>query len=116
MERHQDVLLAGEVIVDRRLREAQPVGDLADGGRVVTLGYEEIQGYVEDPLPRAGLPRWATLRRRLSVPLTGHGVRHVPGHARNLLDGRSEMTYYPFGKYRRTDRKSTRLNSSHRCI
>src|ERR1035441_4588559 len=88
IKRHQDVFLAGEVVVDRRLRKAQPLGDLAYGRLVVALGGEQIQGDPEEPRPRAVVPgwseiraRWCNLRRRLRLRVTGPGVRRGFGHA-----------------------------------
>ncbi len=56
VQRHQDVLFAGEVVVDGRLGEAQPLGDLTQRGALVALFGEELEGDVEDPLPRAHVP------------------------------------------------------------
>ena len=52
VELEEDVLLAREVVVERRLRDAEPVGDLAQRGLVVALVVEELERDVEDPLPR----------------------------------------------------------------
>ncbi len=76
VELDQDVLLAGEVVVDRRLGEAQPLGYLAQRGLLVALLGEQLQGDVEDPLacgvllcePFAGIglgPRIGPGRRHL---------------------------------------------------
>ena len=51
VQRHQDVGLAGEVVVDRRLGEPEPLGDLAQRRLVVPLGGEQFEGDVEDPFP-----------------------------------------------------------------
>jgi len=50
VQRDQDVLFGGEVIVDRGLGEAEWPGDLAQRGLVVALLDEQVQGDVEDPL------------------------------------------------------------------
>jgi len=83
------------VVVDRCLREAKPVGDLADRRRVVALVYEQLQRYVEDPLARVGLPGLSRGLWSEPLPLSGTFLSPSP-----LLDGRSESPYYPFGKYR----------------
>ena len=80
VERHQDVLLAGEVVVDGSLREPQPVGYLTDGCCVVTLRYEQVQRYLEDPLSRVALPRRAGLPRVLTVFVT-RVLRHLLGRS-----------------------------------
>ena len=48
----EDVLLALEVVVERRLGDAEPLGDLAQRRLVVALLVEELERDVEDPLAR----------------------------------------------------------------
>jgi daunorubicin resistance ABC transporter ATP-binding subunit len=50
VQRDQDVLFGGEVVIDRGLGEAERRGDLAQRGLVVALLDEQVQGDVEDPL------------------------------------------------------------------
>ena len=59
----EDVLLALEVVVQRGLRDLQPLGDLPQRGLVVALLVEQLQRDVEDPLTRrpAGSPAAGTL-------------------------------------------------------
>ena len=52
VEGQEDVLLAGEVVVERRLGEAQLRGDLTQRGLRVAFAHEEVESDVEDPLPR----------------------------------------------------------------
>ena len=59
----QDVLLALEVVVERRLRRAEPLGDVAQRGLVVALIDEQLERDVEDPLTRRRL-RLARPQRR----------------------------------------------------
>ena len=80
VQRDQDVLLGGEVVVDRGLGEAERLGYLAQRGLVVALLDEQVEGDVEDPL--AGVPF-------VGVPVgTGEGPRGrgggASGHARYL--------------------------------
>ena len=59
VQRDQDVLFGGEVVVDRGLGEAERLGYLAQRGLVVALLDEQVQGDVEDPLAGvtfAGVP------------------------------------------------------------
>ena len=51
-----------EVVVERRLRDAEPLGDLAQRRLVVALLGEQLERDVEDPLARR--PRRASARRR----------------------------------------------------
>ena len=55
MQRDQDVLFGGEVVVDHGLGEAERLGDLAQRGLVVALLDEQVQGDVEDPLAGVAL-------------------------------------------------------------
>ena len=48
----EDVLLALEVVVQRGLRDLQPLGDLPQRRLVVALLVEQLQRDVEDPLAR----------------------------------------------------------------
>jgi ABC-type multidrug transport system fused ATPase/permease subunit len=50
VQRHQDVFLGGEVVLDRGLGEAERLGDLAQRRLVVALLDEQVQGHVEDLL------------------------------------------------------------------
>ena len=50
----EDVLLALEVVVERGLRDLQPLGDLAQRRLVIPLLVEELERDVEDAL--AGRP------------------------------------------------------------
>jgi hypothetical protein len=47
----EDLLLGLEVVVERRLGHAEPVGDLAQGGLVVAALAEQLQRDRLDPLP-----------------------------------------------------------------
>ena len=51
VERHEDVFLAGEVVVERGLGEAEWFGDLPQRRLVVALLDEQVEGDIEDPLP-----------------------------------------------------------------
>ena len=55
VERHQNLVFAGEVVVDGRLREAEPLGDLAQRGLVEPLLDEQVEGDVEDAVASARL-------------------------------------------------------------
>ena len=57
MQRHEDVVLRLEVVVEGRLGDAQLLGDLPQAGAVETLLDEEVQSDIEDALPgvRSGL-------------------------------------------------------------
>ena len=69
---HEDVLLALEVVVQRRLGDPELLGYLPKAGLVVTLLDEEVQGHIEDSLP-------GVMRAGLTGP--GHGavvVSHSP--------------------------------------
>ena len=46
-----EVVLAGEVAVERALREVDPPGDVADGGAVDALLDEEVDGGGFDAVP-----------------------------------------------------------------
>jgi hypothetical protein len=52
VQRQQDFFLGREVVVDRRLRDAEPFRDLAYGSAVEALVGEQVQGDVEDLLAR----------------------------------------------------------------
>ena len=55
----EDLVLRREVVVDRGLREAEPVGEHAHRGRVVAVLVERGHGDLEDPLlvvPGASAP------------------------------------------------------------
>jgi hypothetical protein len=52
VELEEDVLFMLEVVVERRLRDPESVGDLAQRGLVVALIVEQLEGDVEDALPR----------------------------------------------------------------
>ncbi len=54
MELEQDVLLALEVVVERGLGRAEPLGDVAQRGLVVALLGEQLECDVEDALARGG--------------------------------------------------------------
>ena len=91
VERHQDVGLAGEVVVDRRLGEAEPVGDLAERRLVVALRAEQLEGDVEDALP--GRRRADPSRRSpdpRAVPVGRPGPRSWAGFY--LTTGRLPLT------------------------
>ena len=49
VQRHEDVLLALEMVVEGGLGHPQALGDLAKRGRVVALLHEELEGDVENP-------------------------------------------------------------------
>jgi hypothetical protein len=51
----QQVVLGAEVVVDGRLRDAQPIGDVLQAGALEPVLAEELQRRVEHPL-RAGRP------------------------------------------------------------
>ena len=89
VELEEDVLLALEVVVERRLRDAEPLGDLAQRGLVVALLVEELEGDVEDPLAR--------------LAAGPAGTCSVCSMTRILLDGRqvsdyARESYLPTGK------------------
>ena len=76
MQRHQDVVLGREVVVERRLGDAELLGDLPQAGAVETLLGEEVQGHVEDPLSgvdRAGPVAAGSVAAGLIIP--GRGAR-----------------------------------------
>ena len=80
MQRDQDVFLGGEVVIDRSLGEAEPVGYLAQRGLVVALLDEQVEGDVENPLAGVAF---------VGVPAgTGEGPPGrgggTSGHTRNL--------------------------------
>jgi hypothetical protein len=80
VQRDQDVLFGGEVVVDRGLGEAERLGDLAQRGLVVALLGEQVQGDIEDPLAGvafAGVP--ASVGQ--GPPGRGSGTS---GHGRHL--------------------------------
>ena len=54
VELEQHVLLALEVVIERRLRRAQPLGDVTQRGLVVTLLGEQLERDVEDALACRG--------------------------------------------------------------
>ena len=67
MQRHEDVVLGREVVVERRLGEAQPFGDLPQRGAVEALLDEQVEGHIEDALPgRARL--WRLIGGGLGLP------------------------------------------------
>src|SRR5579875_37006 len=90
MELQEDVFLALEVVVERGLRDAEPLGDVAQRGLVVALLGEQLEGDVEDPLARraacraAGARLRGRVRLRTRAPLRRCRSRHAP----ILLDGR----------------------------
>ena len=84
VQRHQDVGLAGEVVVDRRFGEAEPVGDLPERRLVVALGAEQLEGDVEDALP--GRCPSVPAVTESSIGPDGDVLGHW--HARILLDDR----------------------------
>ena len=53
MQRHEDVVLRGEVVIEGGLRKSQLFGDLSQRCLVEALLDEEVEGDVENPLPRA---------------------------------------------------------------
>ena len=60
VQRQQDVVLGGEVVVEGRLGDAQLLGDLPQARAVEALLGEEVEGRIEDALPgvdRGGLGR-----------------------------------------------------------
>ncbi|ANF31348.1 hypothetical protein A0130_06415 [Leifsonia xyli] len=76
----QQLLLGGDVVVDRRLREPQPLGEHPDGGRVVPVLIERGHGDLEDAaLVVAG----ASSAQRVRI----HRVRHPFSLARRTLRG-----------------------------
>src|SRR5262249_50207233 len=62
VELEQDVFLALEVVIERRLRDAEALGDLAQRGPLVPLLVEQLERDVQDPLAcRAAGPLRADL-------------------------------------------------------
>ena len=53
VERHQDVFLAGEVVIERRLGNPQLLGDLPERRLVEALLDEQVERHVEDALAGA---------------------------------------------------------------
>ena len=81
MELDQDVFLAGEVVVDSRLRKTQSLRDLAQRGLLIALLGEQFQGNVENPFPRAALLSEPGFRARPRLcPGPRPGLRHGLGH------------------------------------
>ena len=82
MQLQQDVLLALEVVVERGLGDAQPLGDLAQRGLVVALLVEQLERHVQDALAHLAPGADAAARRpgRLVVGrwtlLTAVGLCH----------------------------------------
>ena len=50
VERHEDVVLGLEVVVEGRLGDAQLLGDLPQAGAVEALLDEEVERHIEDAL------------------------------------------------------------------
>ena len=55
VQRQQDVVLRLEVVVERRLGDAEALGDLAQAGAVEALLGEEVESHIEDALAGVGL-------------------------------------------------------------
>ena len=75
VQRHEDVVLGREVVVERRLGDAQLLGDLAQAGAVEALLGEEVEGHIEDALAGG----WAVGggRARVSCPGRARSRRRV---------------------------------------
>jgi hypothetical protein len=52
-QRDEDAVLRGEVVQDRGLRDAQPIGEGAQRGAVVAVPDEHLDRLGQDPLPGA---------------------------------------------------------------
>ena len=54
VQRHEDVLFAGEVVVEGGLGDAQALGDLPQAGAVVALVGEEVERHIENAFAGRG--------------------------------------------------------------
>ena len=74
----EDVLFAGEMVIEGGFGNTEPFGDFAQRGLVVALGIEKFEGDVEDGLP--GGPAGVSFGQRLVPPPTVCCRRALLGH------------------------------------